>query len=104
MNGNKAYTYFHIKRDHETVSTILKRGGHEDTADVLTVTSEQGDTFKVRIPRHAWSMTVTPKGVAINGDYGTNPSAAEMREMVEIMREMVAFYDSFHEEGETQSD
>jgi hypothetical protein len=43
--------------------------------------------------RGEWLIAVNAKGVAVNGDYGTNPSRAEMEELVELMRECVAKYD-----------
>lgn len=41
-------------------------------------------------------IAVDEKGICINGDYGINPSAEEMREAVEIMRICVAAFDQLN--------
>lgn len=41
-------------------------------------------------------VAVVKEGVCMNGDYGTNPNAEEMRELLEVMRECVAEWDRLY--------
>jgi hypothetical protein len=41
-------------------------------------------------------IAVTPSGICINGEYGSNPSKEEMRETLEVMREAVLQWDKQH--------
>lgn len=45
------------------------------------------------------TIGIRPEGICVNGDYGTNPSREEMREMVEVMRECVAEFDRLQSEA-----
>jgi hypothetical protein len=49
--------------------------------------------------QHGAVFFVTRDGIGINGDYGTNPPVSEMREMVDMMRECVRFWDEHYGVG-----
>lgn len=86
MSARGEYVYFRVVRHP---SGLLK-GALQIGRNILGVGR--------RMEQSNFGFLVTEKGICVNGDYGTNPNADEMREFTELMREAVAAYDALIKE------